>query len=260
MDTTLIIGNWKMNLNIHQASLYAHELTQKIVHHPGVEVVLAPPSIALQTLSLQKHHFKLAAQNVYFQDHGAFTGEISATMVRGVAHYVLVGHSERRHIFGETDKDVRAKVQAVIRNELIPVLCVGETADERANNETKHVLHDQITGGLANVSSEEISKVVIAYEPVWAISNGADFDDHPVPTPADLEKVRDIIRHQVSSLYGEKAEAQLRLLYGASVNIDNAKGFLSLKGIDGLLSGGASLELEEFAGIVKIAQDLRGKA
>jgi triosephosphate isomerase len=135
-------------------------------------------------------------------------------------------------------------VQAVIRNELIPVLCVGETAEERANNETKHVLHDQITGGLANVSSEEIGNVVIAYEPVWAISNGTDFADHIIPTLDDLEKVRDIIRHQVKSLYGEAAEKNLRLLYGASVNADNVAAFLSVPGINGLLVGGASLHLE----------------
>ncbi len=251
-----------MNLNIHQASLYVHELTQKIPAHKDVEVVFAPSNLALQTLSLQlkRKDFKLAAQNVYFKDEGAYTGEVSAVMLRGLVDYVLVGHSERRHVFGETDKDVRAKVQAVIRAGLIPVLCVGETADERANNETKHVLHDQITGGLANVSSEEIHKVVVAYEPVWAISSGHDFAKHKIPTRVDLEKVRDIIRHQIGALYGEAAEKALRLLYGGSVNRDNCTGFLSLKGVDGLLIAGASLKREEFVGVVEIAQDLRGEA
>ncbi len=262
MSKTLIIGNWKMNLDIHQASLYVHQLSEKLVEHDGVEVVLAPPSLALQTLSLQakRRQFNLCAQNVYFQDHGAFTGEISATMLRGLVNYVLVGHSERRHIFGETDKDIRAKVQAVLRNELIPVLCVGETAAERANNETKHVLHDQITGGLANVTSEDMKHIVIAYEPVWAISNGKDFEHHKIPTPADMEAVRDIIRHQISSLYGDAAAKKIRLIYGGSVTADNAASFLSLKGIDGLLPGGASLKLEEFTAIVKIAQELKGNA
>ncbi len=261
MTKTLIIANWKMNLTIHQASLYVHQLSEALSEHDGVEIVLAPTSLALQTLSLQaqRRQFKLCAQNVYHQDHGAYTGEISATMLRGVAQYVLVGHSERRHIFGETDKDVRAKVHAVLRNELTPVLCVGETAEERANNETKHVLHDQITGGLANVSSDEIDRVVIAYEPVWAISSGEDFASHKTPTSHDLEKVRDIIRHQVTSLYGAAAEEKLRLLYGASVNADNVMSFLSLKGIDGLLIGGASLHQEEFTAIVKKAQALKGK-
>lgn len=251
-----------MNLNIHQASLYVHELTEKIPAHTDVDVVFAPSNLALQTLSLQlrRKDFKLAAQNVYFKDEGPYTGEVSAVMLRGLVDYVLVGHSERRHVFGETDKDVRAKVQAVLRAGLIPVLCVGETADERANNETKHVLHDQITGGLANVSSEEIHKVVIAYEPVWAISSGHDFAKHKIPSSVDLEKVRDIIRHQISALYGETAEQELRLLYGGSANGDNCAGFLGLKGIEGLLVGGASLKREEFVTIVKKAQSLRGEA
>ena len=134
---TLIIGNWKMNLNVHEASLYAHHLSEAIVVRNDVEVVLAPPSLTLQSLSLQvkRRQFKLAAQNVYWRDEGAFTGEISASMLRGVAEYVIVGHSERRHIFGETNKDVRAKLQAVLRNGLTPILCVGETADERIAGE-----------------------------------------------------------------------------------------------------------------------------
>ncbi len=251
-----------MNLNVHQASLYVHELGEKISPHPDVEVILAPPTIALQTLSLQvkRHHFGLAAQNIYFKDEGPFTGEISATMLRGIAQYALVGHSERRHVFGESDKDTRAKVQAVLRSGLTPILCVGETADERANDETKHVLHDQITGGLANVSSEEVEGVVIAYEPVWAISNGVDFAHHKVPTSADMEKVRDIVRHQIGSLYGEKTGQNIRLIYGGSANPDNAAGFLSIDGVDGLLPGAASLKLEEFSAIVKIAQEIRSKS
>lgn len=262
MNKTLIIGNWKMNLNIHQASLYVHQLSDRLAEHDNVEVVLAPPNLALQTLSLQakRRQFKLCAQNVYFKDHGAYTGEISATMLRGLVNYVLVGHSERRHIFGETDKDVRAKVQAVLRNELVPILCVGETANERANGETKHVLHDQITGGLANVTSDDINNVVIAYEPVWAISNGEDFGHHKVPTPDDLKKVRAIIERQVSSLYGEAAEKKLRVLYGASVNADNVSSFLSVRGINGLLVGGASLKLEDFTAIVTKAQEMKGNS
>lgn len=255
MNKLLIVGNWKMNLNIHQASLYVHNLSQKITSHRDVEVVLAPTSLALQTLSLQvKHHqFGLAAQNVYYRDEGAYTGEISATMLRGLAQYVIVGHSERRHIFNESDKDVRAKVQAVLRNDLTPILCVGETADERTNNETPHVLHDQITGGLANVASNEIDKVVIAYEPVWAIGTGKN------ATVSDLEKARDIIRHQIRSLYGETSEAQVRLLYGGSVNADNAADYLALPGVDGLLVGGASLQAETFSDIVTKAHALKNK-
>lgn len=255
MRSRLIVGNWKMNLNVHQASLYVHELGEKIPHHKEVEVVLAPASIALQTLSLQvkKHHFGLAAQNCYWRDVGAFTGEVSATQLRGLVEYVIVGHSERRHIFGETDKDIRAKVQAVLRNELRPILCVGETADERANGETSHVLHDQISGGLANVTSEEIEKVVIAYEPVWAIGTGEN------ALPEDLAKAEKTIRHQISSLFGDKIATSVKLLYGGSVNNDNASDYLALKGIDGLLVGGASLHAEQFSAIIEQAYQHKGK-
>lgn len=253
MSKTYIIGNWKMNLDIHRASLYVHKLEGMVKVHNDVQVVLAPTFLALPTLGLQvkKRQFKLAAQNVNAHDEGAFTGEVSAPMLRGVAEYVLVGHSERRHIFRETDKDIRAKVQAVLRSGLVPVLCVGETADERANDEIQHVLHDQITGGLANVTSEEIQKVMIAYEPVWAIGTGKN------ATVEDFAKARDIIRHQISSLYGPENGQSVPILYGGSVNGHNAEGYLKVKGGDGLLIGGASLNAEEFVSIVDKAHKIR---
>ena len=255
MTKTLIVGNWKMNLNVHQASLYVHELSEKIEHHSDVDVVLAPATIALQTISLQvkKHHLSLSAQNCYWRDEGAFTGEVSATQLRGLVDYVIVGHSERRHIFGETDKEIRAKVQAVLRNDLIPILCVGETADERANGEAKHVLHDQVSAGLANVASDEVHKVVIAYEPVWAIGTGDS------ALPSDLESAEKTIRHQVESLYGHEPATSLKLLYGGSVNSDNASDYLALKGVNGLLVGGASLHVEQFSTIISNAHKLKGK-
>jgi triosephosphate isomerase len=244
---TLIVGNWKMNLNMHQASLYVHELSEAVTVHRDVEVVLAPTNLTLQSLSLQvkRRQFKLAAQNVYWRDEGAFTGEISAAMVRGIADYVIVGHSERRHIFGETDKDVRAKVQAVLRHGLIPILCVGETANERIAGETKHVLHDQVTGGLANVTSEEASRVIIAYEPVWAIGTGKN------ATTMNAVEAAQIIRHQVTGLFGESVAEKTRILYGGSVTGDNAGGYLREKEIAGLLVGGASITLQEFTKIIQ---------
>ncbi len=142
IDKRIIIGNWKMNLNVHDASLYLHKLAKRVKNHRDVEVVLAPTTLALQSLSLQVDHrqFKLAAQNFYWRDHGAFTGEVSATQLHGIVQYGLVGHSERRHVFGETDKDIRAKVQAALRNNIRPVLCIGETIQERTDGETAAVL------------------------------------------------------------------------------------------------------------------------
>lgn len=251
MRKKLIIGNWKMHLNTHQASLYVHSLSEKVATHRDVEVVLCPNFLVLQSLSLQvnRRQFKLGAQNCYWRDEGAYTGEVSATMLHGVADYVIIGHSERRHVFGEHDKDIRHKVQAVIRNKMKPVLCIGETAHERADGETLHVVHDQLTSGLLNVTSDEIADITIAYEPVWAIGTG-----DPV-VPADLERVVVAIRKQVKALYGEKAAEAIRVLYGGSVTAANATSFLAIDGIDGFLVGGASLKADEFASIVEKAHN-----
>lgn len=248
-DKTLIIGNWKMNLGVHEASLYVHKLNKIVKIHRNTEVVIAPTMLALQTLSLQVNlrQIKLAAQNFYWRDHGAYTGEVSATQLRGIVQYALVGHSERRHVFNESDKDTRAKVQAAIRNGIRPVLCVGETASERADNETQDILHDQLLGGLANITSEELTDVVIAYEPVWAIGTGQS------AVPADVTDAIRSIRSQLKHLYGAKAAEEVQVLYGGSVTADSATSYLELPEVDGLLIGGASLDEHVFASIVEKA-------
>ncbi len=245
----MIVGNWKMNLTIHEASLYVHKLASKVKGHRNVEVVLAPSLLSLPTLSLQveRRQFKLAAQNFYWQDEGAFTGEISAHQLRGLVEYAIIGHSERRHIFGEHDKDIRAKVQAAVRHSLTPILCVGETAHERTAGETNGVLHDQVVGGLANLTAEEVAGIVIAYEPVWAIGTGNN------ATPADVENAVKLIRRQVEHLYGGDIAASVRILYGGSVSADNASSYLTTPGVDGLLPGGSSLKADEFSAIVEAA-------
>lgn len=248
-DKKLIIGNWKMNLGVHESSLYLHRLAKSVKVHRNVEVVLAPTMLALQTLSLQVNfrQFRLAAQNFYWRDHGAYTGEVSATQLRGIVSYGLVGHSERRHIFQETDKDTRAKVQAAIRNGIRPVLCVGETAGERTAGETRDVLHDQLLGGLANITSEELPEVVIAYEPVWAIGTGNN------ALPTDVVEAIVSIRSQLKHLYGAKAANEVQVLYGGSVTAESAADYLSLSEVDGLLVGGASLDEHAFTSIIEKA-------
>ena len=248
----LIIGNWKMNLGVGDASLYLHKLADMIPAQRTVDVVLAPTILTLQSLSLQvnRRQFKLAAQNCYWRDQGAYTGEVSAAQLKGIADYVLIGHSERRYQFNETDKDIRAKVQAAMRNHLLPVLCVGETALERSANETIDVLHDQLVGGLANITSDELADLTIAYEPVWAIGTGEN------AMPKDVKFAVSVIRKQISQLFGAKFAKEVRVLYGGSVNIDNAKSYLEIQGVDGLLIGGASLDAHQFAGIVDQAYKL----
>lgn len=248
-DKTLIVGNWKMNLNMHEASLYVHQLAKLVKTHRDVEVVLAPTALTLQSLSLQVNYrqFKLAAQNFYWRDQGAYTGEISASQLRGIVQYALVGHSERRHIFHESDKDIRAKVQAAIRNHLRPILCIGETASERADGETLDVLHDQLIGGLANVTSEELEQIVIAYEPVWSIGTGSS------AMPSEVSTIIRSVRSQIKYLYGSKAANAIQVLYGGSVRADSAAGYLALTEVDGLLVGDASLEAHTFNEIIKKA-------
>lgn len=249
MGKKLIIANWKMNLGVSEGSLFVHKLDSLVGRHANVEIVIAPTMLALQPLHLQvqHHHFNLAAQNFYWQDSGAFTGEVSAAQLHGLVKYGLVGHSERRHIFGERGRELRNKVQAAYRNDIIPVLCVGETATERSDNETNDVLHDQLVGGLSNITSEEAERLVIAYEPVWAIGTGK------VPTPGDIERAVRAIRSQVKHLFGPETAKAVRVLYGGSVSVDNAASILGIEGVDGLLIGGASLDVHGFSEIIKVA-------
>lgn len=252
---SLVIANWKMHLGMHQSSLFLHKLSDKVKSHQDVEVVLAPTSLVLQSLSLQvnRRQFKLAAQNCYWRDEGAFTGEISAAMLHGITDYVILGHSERRHVFGERDRDITNKVQAVIRNNMKPILCIGETAHERTDGETSHVLHDQLVSGLLNVVSDEIENVIIAYEPVWAIGTGDS------AAPVEVEKAVQLIRRQIKALYGPAAAEKVRVLYGGSSNAHNASDYLKLDSVDGLLVGGASLKADEFAAIVEQAHQAQVK-
>lgn len=242
----LIIGNWKMNLTVHEASLYLHKLAEMIPVRRSVEVVVAPTLLAIQPLSLQinRRQFKLAVQNFYWRDQGAFTGEVSAAQLNGIADYAIIGHSERRHIFHDTEKDIRNKVQAAVRNRMKPILCIGETAGERSNNETKAVLYDQLMSGLANLTSDDLETLVIAYEPVWAIGTGVN------AKPADVAEAVKAIRSQIKQLYGGSAAEQVRVLYGGSVTPSSAADYLEVKGIDGLLIGGASLDSNAFTDIV----------
>lgn len=258
MKRTLIVGNWKMHLNASQASLLLHRLHERIKIHRNIEVVLAPSTLVLQPLSMQidRRKFRLAAQNAYHKDEGAYTGEVSFTMLQDLVHYVIVGHSERRHIFGESLDEIRDKVSACVRNGMTPILCVGETKDEKTAGETKQVLHDQLVSALSNLTAEEIEDMVIAYEPVWAISSGTNYAHHETAKPDEVQSAAEFIRQNISDLYGKKAAEHVRVLYGGSSNAENARAYLQVPGIDGLLPGGASLNYHEFSGIVDNAYRL----
>ena len=250
MRRILIVGNWKMHLNASQASLLVHRLQERIKIHQNIEVVLAPSMLTLQPLSLQidRRKFRLAAQNAYFQDEGAYTGEVSFTMLRELVHYVIIGHSERRHIFHEDLDMIRDKMAAAVRNDIMPILCVGETETERKEGETKQVLHDQLMTGLSDLTAAEVGQAVIAYEPVWAIGTGN------IATPDQASEAVKYIRSYIQDVFGPKAGKNVRVLYGGSVVPDVSGGFLNIPGIDGFLVGGASLNYEQFTGIVEAAR------
>lgn len=244
-----------MHLNASQASFLLHRLHERIKIYRDIEVVLAPSMLVLQPLSIQidRRKFRLAAQNAFHKDEGPYTGEVSFTMLRDLVHYVIVGHSERRIHFQEDLPMIRDKVAAAVRNDISPILCVGETRQERRAGETRQVLHDQLTTALANLTSGEMSRVVIAYEPVWAIST---FEGE-FAKPDDVKQAMDFIRHQVAELYGKKASERVRVLYGGSVDDHIVSGYLNIEGCDGVLVGGASLNYHKFAGIVSEAYRLR---
>ena len=253
---TYIIANWKMNFTVGEASIFLKRLSDKITPSKGIQIVLAPSTIALQSLSLQvnRREFKLSAQNLYHKDFGAFTGETSASQLRGIVDYCIIGHSERRHIFGETDKDIREKVAAALRNNITPILCIGETADERNFGETDLVLYDQLIGGLSSVSSEDISKVIIAYEPVWAISSSKDAK---LATPDEVSDAFKRIRAHIAHLYNAKIADSIPVLYGGSVNSSCVGSYTVVPGVDGFLVGGASLVADHFSDIINIVKGLK---
>ncbi|HJQ08238.1 MAG TPA: triose-phosphate isomerase [Candidatus Saccharimonadales bacterium] len=245
----LLVGNWKMHLNVAQASLFVHRLQERTRIHRNIEVVLSPSMVALQPMSMQidRRKFRLAAQNAFYKDEGAYTGEVSFTMLRDLVHYVIVGHSERRMYFHEDLPVVRDKVAAAVRNDITPIVCVGETQHERKEGMTKRVLHDQITTALSSLTAREVSEIVIAYEPVWAIGAGNPAKPH------DIQEAAWWVRYNVAHLYGERVGKSIRVLYGASVEPEYVGGILSLEGVDGLLVGGASINPYKFAGIIEAA-------
>ena len=244
----LIVGNWKMNMDPGEAVKLVKKLEAKIVPSERVEVIICPPFIDLYPLSqaLDKTKLRLGAQNIHYLDEGPFTGEISPAMLKGMVGYAIIGHSERRAM-GEDDKLILKKVAAAVRNSMTPILCVGENLHDREHSLSTKVVVDQVTSDLTMLTASEVANIVIAYEPIWAIGTGK------FATPDEISPVIRAIRQTIEDLYGEAGGIGIRVLYGGSVDGDNAAAYLSMSGIDGLLIGGASLKYEEFAKIVAVS-------
>ncbi len=247
----IIAGNWKMNKTPVEAGVLAAEITDAVGEETDITVIVCPPFIALERVAnvLEHSNIELGAQNMHSESVGAFTGEISAEMLRSFfCDYVIIGHSERRTSFGETDSFINAKVLAALANNLKPIICIGETLAEREQGKTMAVLKGQLDGAVKGVTINKDTSLVIAYEPVWAIGTGRN------ATPEIAQEAHLALRATLASHFGELPASKIRILYGGSMNIGNASELLDQPDIDGGLIGGASLETKSFIQLVTIAK------
>ena len=244
-----IVANWKMNKTISDALQFVDECRKmfKEISVDRVDVVLSPPYTAIKAVSdaIGNDNIAVAAQNLYWEEKGAFTGEVSASMLADSGcKFVIIGHSERRHQFGETDEGINKKIRSAIHGNLSPIFCVGETLQQREHDETFKVIRDQVEKGLDGLSEEAVSTLLIAYEPVWAIGTGKN------ATPEQAEEVHGFIRSILRETYGRSVSETVRILYGGSVTPENVSGLIKEHNIDGALVGGASLKADSFVKIV----------
>ena len=243
-----IAGNWKMNTTPSEGRRLAEDLNSRLAETEGVEVVIAPPFTHLAGIAevLEGGGIKLAAQNLHFEPSGAFTGEISAKMLKETGcDYVIIGHSERRQYFGETDESVNKKIAAALEQNIKPIICVGETLEERDAGKALDVILKQIEGGLKDLPKESARDIIVAYEPVWAIGTGRTATDE------QAQEVHAFIRETLKRLFGGDISDETRILYGGSVKPDNVDSLMAKPDIDGALVGGASLKVETFENIVR---------
>lgn len=250
MRKPIIAGNWKLNKTSSEAVSLTTELKTLVANYTEAEIVVAPTFTTLSEVHsvIKGSNILLAAQDVYWEDNGAFTGEISVPMLKDVGcEYVIIGHSERRQFFGETNESVNNKTKAVLSHDLKPIICVGELLEEREAGRTEAVIEDHVKGGIADLTHSELSSCVIAYEPVWAIGTGK------TATPIQAQEVHKFIRDILSDSYSNQVASKIRIQYGGSVKPENAKELMTQQDVDGALVGGASLDAESFADIVKNA-------
>ncbi len=250
MRKVVIAGNWKMNKTANEARALVEALKPLVADVNQAEIVVCPPFLSLSATieAARGSNIKVGAQNIHWAESGAFTGEVSAAMLKEAGvEYVIIGHSERRQFFGETDATANSRVKAALQAGLKVMLCIGETLDEYNTKRTEAVLATQLDGGLAGLDAASVSQLILAYEPVWAIGTGK------TATPAQAEAAHSFIRGHVEAKFGAQAAAAVRIQYGGSMKPDNAEELLAEKDIDGGLIGGAALKADSFAALVKNA-------
>lgn len=246
--TPIIAGNWKMNKTVSEAVALVRELKAQVADVNNVEIVVCPPFTALSAVAeeIKGTNIILGAQNCHWEEKGAYTGEISAPMLAEIGcRYVIIGHSERRQYFGETDELINRKARILYRFGLMPIICVGETLEQRTQGVMLKVVEQQVRGCLSGIPLDKMLTTVIAYEPVWAIGTGK------TASPEDAQEVQGYIRQLLGELYGKDNAQQIRIQYGGSVTPENIQGLMAMPDIDGALVGGASLTADKFARIVK---------
>jgi len=255
MRKPFIAGNWKMHKTIAEAVALVNALRPLVADIQTVDIAVCPPFTALQSVAdaLKGSNIAVGAQNMFWEEEGAYTGEISPLMLKELVTYVIIGHSERRKYFGETDETVNRKVKAALTHDLLPIICVGEVLEEREAGKTAEVVRRQVLGAYQDISAEQAVKTTIAYEPVWAIGTGR------AATPSDADKVIwDVIRGTLAQLYDDQVAQTIRVQYGGSVKPANIASFMEQPNVDGALVGGASLKADTFAEIIRIAAEVRG--
>jgi triosephosphate isomerase (TIM) len=251
MRHPFIAGNWKMFKTVHDTVVYVKEFRSVVKDIEDVEIVLAPPFTAIHAAAeaARNSNVGISGQDLHWEREGAFTGEVSATMVREAgAEYVIIGHSERRQYFGETDASVNRKLRAAMGAGLIPIVCIGETLDERERNDTLTVLDRQIKDGFNDITGEQVGALVIAYEPVWAIGTGR------TATAAQAQEAHAHIRQRLRQWFGAAAADECHVIYGGSVKADNTRDLVGQPDVDGALVGGASLDIKSFSEIIRRAR------
>ncbi len=255
MRTPIVAGNWKMYKTVDESVALVNAMRPGLEAIGGVEIVVCPPFLSLPNVAeaLRGSAIGVGAQDMFWKDEGAYTGEVSPLMLKPYCRYVILGHSERRQYFGETDETVNRKVKAALAHGLIPIVCVGENLAQNEAGQTQEVVEAQVRGALDGLTADQVAGIVIAYEPVWAIGTGK-----PATGEGANATIRDAVRQTVGHLFGDEAASGVRVQYGGSVKPDNIVEFMSQPDIDGALVGGASLKAQDFVAIVRLSAQAKG--
>ncbi|MBU1120416.1 MAG: triose-phosphate isomerase [archaeon] len=251
MKKPIAVANWKMNKTLGEGTEFIKELNPKLKGIKNVETVICPAFPLLTEMKKIPSSILIGAQNTFYEDSGTFTGEVSPLMLKGLCKYVIIGHSERRSLFHETDELINKKIRKALEHDFKPILCIGENREENSEGKTKEVITKQLSNGLHGIEEKKLMHIDIAYEPLWAISKGPKDTSTKPAVPEEIESIHSLIREWISKEYGKEASKEIRIQYGGSVKPENAAELAEQKNINGFLIGGASLKVDSFYSIIE---------